>query len=579
MAVERLSDDSNDTGIIRASLKVTVRSPMKERLMHIDLTRANFFDYATDVCVVGAGVAGITLARRLLAAGRTVTLLESGGLDYEADTASLNVGNNIGEPYYALDHARLRFFGGTTAIWGGRVAELDPVDFEKRSWVPHSGWPISHDDIASYYGEARSLFDLPQRRPDRTMFNKAGSNLPDFDDAQISYRFWSFDRKFNRFSFEACEDLIRHPRCTVMTYANVTQINSDAGGRRITSVELRNLSGFHATLHARVFVLAAGGIENPRLLLASRGAHPLGLGNQHDLVGRFFMEHPHARGGRVMTNRLWSLLEGFGKARQLPDQLAAALITPSLQVQEREGTLNTSLTIAARQPVDHRQFAGVRAYSRVKHDLEPTRGARRLWLGTKRAIGIAQKIVDPARPWLLHKLGRVELALLVRGEQAPNPDSRVTLSNERDALGVPGICLDWRTNDLDVHSVERLVHALGSEMRRLGLGEVAPADWLSGPDRRWTTDPLISAHPIGGYHHMGTTRMAYDPRQGVVDEHCRVHGIDNLYVAGSSVFPTSGWANPTFTIAALALRTADHIASRAESDKVRTSVPRQANSY
>lgn len=532
--------------------------------MHIDFNSADIADYATDVCIVGAGVAGITMARRLLAAGRTVTILESGGLDYEPTTADLNAGENVGDPYYALDHARMRFFGGTTAIWGGRVAELDPIDFERRAWVPHSGWPISHSDIQPYYAEARDAFGLPSLPPTLESFERSGGRLPQVDPDTVSYRFWSFDRQSNRFTFSACKDLVRHPRCTILTHANVTAIETGDGGRRATAVEVRSLVGKRARVHARVFVLAAGGIENPRLLLASRSAGEQGLGNRHDLVGRFFMEHPHARGGHVVTDRVWSLLRAFGKRHRVAGQEVAALIAAGRRLQEREGTLNTSLTIAARQPATHEQFVGMRAYSRIKHDLEPSRLARAAWLTTKKAVAGLQKVVDPARPWLLHKLGQVELALLVRAEQAPNPHSRVTLSGERDATGMPRVRLDWRTTDLDIHSVERLVNGLGAELERLGIGYVAPAPWLSESDRRWRTDPLVSAHPIGGYHHMGTTRMAADARDGVVDAQCRIHGMDNLYVAGSSVFPTSGWANPTFTIAALALRTADHIASRAE---------------
>lgn len=532
--------------------------------MHIDFNTFDLSDYATEVCVVGAGVAGITMARRLLAQGRTVTILESGGLDYEASTADLNAGENIGDPYYELHHARLRFFGGTTAIWGGRVAELDPIDFEKRAWVPHSGWPVSHAQIEPYYAQARETFGLPAERPTREAFARAGGVLPDLEPEQLAYRFWSFDRETGRFTFASCTDLVRHPRCTILTHASVTSIDTDASGRRVTALDVRSLTGRRARVHARVFVLAAGGIENPRVLLASRSAGERGLGNQNDLVGRFFMEHPHARGGHVLTNQAWSLLKAFGGRRNIAGQEVAALIASGRRLQEEHGTLNTSLTIAARQPAGHLQFAGIRAYGRIKHDMEPSRHARMLWLTTKKAVGMAQKVVDPARPWLLHKLGRVELALLVRAEQAPNPDSRVTLSAERDALGMPRVRLDWRTCDLDIHSVDHLVGALGREMERLGIGSVVTEPWLKERDRRWTTDPLVSAHPIGGYHHMGTTRMADDPKQGVVDAQCRVHGIDNLYVAGSSVFPTSGWANPTFTIAALALRTADHIASRAE---------------
>jgi choline dehydrogenase-like flavoprotein len=163
---------------------------------------------------------------------------------------------------------------------------------------------------------------------------------------------------------------------------------------------------------------------------------------------------------------------------------------------------------------------------------------------------------------LRHMRGVKELALVIRAEQAPNPDSRVLLSRDTDATGMPRISLDWRLNRQDVESVAALVEAFGRAVAHAGLGKVEMAEWLRSGSAQWITDPLISAHPLGGYHHLGTTRMAADPRQGVTDEWGRVHGVENLYVAGSSLFPTSGWANPTLTIIALALRTANHIAGR-----------------
>lgn len=503
--------------------------------------------------MIGAGAAGITLTRRLLGLGHDVILLESGGLDYEAPIADLNAGSNVGEPYYDLEDSRLRFFGGTTAIWGGRCAELDPIDLEKRDYVPHSGWPIGWAELERYYDEARPLFDLPPRRPTVEQLRAAGVPLPRFDRHLLQTPLWTFDRRFNRFAHESCEDLRTHSRCRIVTHATVTAIKASGAG--IEAVEAKSLRGPKLTVRARTFVLAAGGIENPRLLLASD------LGNQHDQVGRYFMEHPHARGGRILDGETWRLLKAFGRRHCVGDIDLAALIAPAEALQRREGILNTSLTIVGRQPERARKFVGMKAYEGLKHSLAPTRTGRALWMTTKRAAAWAQQRIDPARPWLLHKLGQLEVALLVRAEQAPNPDSRVTLTPDIDASGVPRVALDWRLSDLDVRSVAVLVDTLGRELWRLGLGKVEPAAWLGGGSSGWRTDPLISSHPIGGYHHMGTTRMSDDPCRGVTDADGRVHGIGNLYVGGSSLFPTGGWANPTLTIAALALRTADKISA------------------
>lgn len=507
----------------------------------------------TEICVVGAGAAGIILTRRLLAAGHEVLLLESGGTDYEAPTADLNAGFNIGEDYYPLHDARLRFFGGTTAIWGGRCAELDPIDLERREWVPHSGWPIGWADLDPYYAEARPLFGLPARRFAASDLRASGVPIPDFDDHMLHTPVWTFDPAFNRFTFDACADLIEHPRCSIVTHANVTAIEQQYGA--VTRLVARSLKGGRIDVEADVIVLAAGGIENARLLLASD------IGNHHDQVGRYFMEHPHARGGRVLHANIWKLLKAFARRHRIDGQDTAALITPAAVLQRRMGLLNSSLTIVARQPANASQFVGMRVYDSLKHGTAPTRRGRALWMATKKAASWAQRHIDPARPWLLHKAGMLDIALLVRAEQAPNPLSRISLSTETDALGVPRVNLDWRLSALDKDSVRGLVDALDMELTRLGQGRVELADWLRDPGTNWQSDPLISAHPIGGYHHIGSTRMSGSARTGVVDSEGRVHGIDNLYIVGSSTFPTAGWANPTLTIAALALRTADRVSA------------------
>lgn len=534
--------------------------------MHLDLKQADsHVSISSEVCVVGCGVAGITTARRLLELGCSVVLLESGGLDYEASTADLNAGDNIGEAYYELEDARLRFFGGTTAIWGGRLAELDPIDLEARPWVPHSGWPIGWADLAAYYGPARRRFGMPDTAAGAAELAAAGVRPPAFDPAALSLGVWTFDRKFNRFVFAECQDLITHPRCRIVTHATVTEIGLDPGGRRVERLTVRALNGRSLDVAARTVVLAAGGLENPRLLLASRSVMADGIGNRHDQVGRYFMEHPHARGGRVAGAAAWRLLRAFGRGHRLGELELAGLIKPAPELQAARGILNTSLTIAARQPADAAQNWGMAAYARIKHSLSPTREGRALWIGAKTAAKWVQRRTDPARPWLLHKLGLRDLALLIRAEQAPNPQSRVLLTDRLDPLGVPRLALDWRMTDLDVTSAAVVVETLAAEMRRLGLGRVEAADWLTDGRGAWRTDPLISAHPIGGYHHMGTTRMSADPRSGATDATGRVHGVENLYVVGSSVFPTSSWANPTLTIAALALRTAEFAARSAAS--------------
>ena len=513
-----------------------------------------------DVAIVGSGAAGQAAARRLLARGRSVVLIESGGLDHDEASADLNRGEIVGEPYHPLEHSRLRFFGGTTAIWGGRCAEYDAIDFERRDWVPHSGWPFSVDDIRSYLAEARSLLGVDGvdagRLPWPGLLQRLSSE-------ELAVRWWSFDPKFDRFTIDQAQDLEQDSRCTLLTKATVREIMLSPDKGSVERLDVRAPSGRTIDVRARHYILAAGGIENPRILLASNSVVSNGIGNHYDLVGRFFMEHPHARGGRVVGNADWNWLSAFAKRRVNGVEVSPA-ITPAEALQRREGLLNTAMTLAVRQPEGGTHPLAKRAYLHVKHRTAPTRTGRSLWKATKQLVRGYTGLTGAFHPWLMRRLNRLDLAIVIRAEQAPNPDSRVKLSRERDATGMPRVALDWHLSPIDVDSVAGLVAALDRESRRLDLGHVEPASWLADADKRWVTDDLVSAHPIGGFHHMGTTRMASDPRRGVTDGWGKVHGLPNLHIAGSSLFPTAGWANPTLTILALSLRTADRIAHELE---------------
>jgi choline dehydrogenase-like flavoprotein len=316
-------------------------------------------------------------------------------------------------------------------------------------------------------------------------------------------------------------------------------------------------------VRARTYVLAAGGIENPRLLLASNSLITTGLGNSNDLVGRFFMEHPHARGGRIVGAAVWNLLKAFSKRRS-HDVEFSPLLAPSEQLQEKLGILNGAVTIAARPPEGGKRRLMKQAYLYAKHSMAPTRKGRGLWKTRRRLGRKVKQLIGPVRPWWSCVRGQWDLALVLRAEQSPNPDSRVTLGADVDAIGMRRVQLDWRMQGQDVQSAAALVDALDRQAAARGVGQVEPASWLRDQTQKWEFDDLVSDHPLGGYHHMGTTRMADDPRRGVTDGDGRVHGVDNLYVAGSSLFPTGGWANPTLTILALSLRTAEQILTRAK---------------
>ena len=522
--------------------------------MHVDLRTSKPTELSAEFVVVGSGTAGQTIARALVEAGRKTLLLESGGLDYENDTADLNDGRNVGQPYYDLKSARLRLFGGTAAIWGGRSAELNPIDFETRPWVSWSGWPFGIETLRPYYDRTWQSLGIPPS--DESLVPPKA--LEAYRGSDIIPLAWRIDREPDRFGAARNRDLFNHRSMTVVTHATVCEIRPKPDGQEIEYLDVRSPTGGSIKARGRYYIIAAGGIENARLLLASNSLQPGGIGNGGDLVGRFFMEHPHGRGGRLTGKSAWPLVRAFQK-RSSGEFDVAWLLAASAELQERKEILNSALTVAVRPPPHGRLSPFGQAYRFAKHKLSPNNKGRRLWQLYKQASRAVRGNVIPFGQWVRHQRGQAELAVVLRAEQSPNPDSRVRLSGEKDANGLPRVELDWRLQRQDRESAAILVETLGREQQRLGFGSVELAEWLAEPKEDWISDPLVSTHPLGGYHHMGTTRMATDPSRGVTDGWGRVHGIGNLYLAGSSLFPTSGWANPTLTIMALSLRTADHL--------------------
>lgn len=529
-------------------------------MIDLSASGADLGDRHADVCIVGAGVAGQTVARRLAAAGKSVILAESGGTDFDSDVQSLAAGPNLGENYYPLRDSRLRLFGGTTAIWGGRSVALDPIDFTKRDWIEHSGWPITYEELDPYVDEAFEALNLHRPRS----WEDVGETPP-FDRTKVDARLWAFDEKGERFTSASDLD---HPKIELILNATLTTIRTGESGA-VDALVFKSLNGATMNVIASDYVLAAGGIETPRLLLACGEDRPNGIGNDHDLVGRFFMEHPHTRGGAILP--LTDDVDGMMKILSLTKQNIhheghrfAAAYRPAEEAQARLGILNTAVSFGIRRHAGQK-VAGFQSFiASLKHSLPAKRSFRSAYQSLKTTVVNNAPHADTriAARWLMWKRDLRGLYAVVRAEQAPNPNSRVRLVDEVDALGVRRAGLDWQFLEVDRRSVAGLMGLLDEELQRMGAGRAQPADWLVEGKKLWDFDPLISSHPIGGYHHMGTTRMGATAREGVTDAECRVFGAPNLFVAGSSLFPTSGWANPTITIIALALRLGDFLGKR-----------------
>jgi choline dehydrogenase-like flavoprotein len=474
-------------------------------------------DLETGVCLVGAGAAGITLARALEASGIDCVLLEGGGfVPRERSSWELYRGDVTASPVAEIEGylqaSRLRWFGGSTNHWVGWCRPLDLLDFEPRPWIPHSGWPLRREDLDPFY---RSAADVLQIEPfDRTPGPAAHEEAfpgSDGDFERVRFYMSPPTRMGERYRGEI--EHARHVRA--LLHANVVTLETDADKRRLEAVRVLTIAGAGFRVRARAFVLAMGGIENARLLLASN------VGNDHDLVGRFFMDHPHVIPGQVALTPPAGGFAPFFFHRP-PDFRCSTIQVLSLteRAQRRNRLANADL-----------HFRSLPGFSPESSDRAGSAVARMAALteGTGRELTAAE--------------------LRLRLEPVPNPESRIVLSEQKDALGVPRAELSWRLDREDAGHVEAAVDALARELGRSGWGRAQRAllDGEPWPGTSW------------GGHHIGTTRMHADPRQGVVDAEGRVHGVANLFVAGSSVFPTAGAANPTLTIVALALRLAKRL--------------------
>jgi choline dehydrogenase-like flavoprotein len=513
-----------------------------------------------DVCVVGAGPAGITIARALADAPLDVCLMESGGFEPELWTQRLYRGEIAGRPYFGLDRCRFRLFGGTSNRWGGWCRPLEPLDFEARSWVPLSGWPFGIQAVVPYHQRASQLLGLNtsefSTRHWRAIAPEPGIRLPEgtFENQVFQY---SPETNFGQ---EHREALVDAPRVRTLLHANAVELELAVGGRSLRRVRAMTRHGRVISVAARAFVLAAGGIENPRLLLASNSQRPKGIGNEHDWVGRCFMEHPHAPLAHFVpaspaARRDFYRKHIYGRHR------IRGVLAPSAKLQRAAGLLGCSIAVEAPYFTFGTPFLewppeltfGMR---RAAHWVDNTiawlaSDAAQFLYGLPRRWSALAQARRVARQGARFRAHPTAYPLYLRAEQRPNPRSRVVLSARRDALGSPQARLEWHLSAEDTESLWRNATELKAAIEAAGIGRVVLPE---GVEReRWRE------RIIGAPHHIGTTRMSADSKLGVVDEHCRVHSVENLFVAGSSVFPTAGYANPMFTIISLALRLADRL--------------------
>ena len=531
--------------------------------------------FSARICILGAGAAGIALACELDGSGHDVLLIEAGGLKPSAGLADYYRGAAT-PPHPDTTQFRRATFGGTTGLWGGRCVALDPIDLQERDYIAGSGWPIAHADLLRYYPRAMEYCDAGQfdfavqtalREPTATI----GGFQPDgiVDPGYIE-----------RYSLPT--DFGKRYRAKIRASANVrtllgaraVRLLKATGQDRIEAVEIVDLAGRRRLVRAEVFVLAVGGIEVPRLLLASN-PEGTGLGNFGDCVGRYYMCHFESTCGRVIPNGskvafyFEKTADGVYCRRQLR-------FTP--EAQERHRLLNMAFrlhfpsysdaghgssvmsTIYLAKSVLHPEYRAILQHNEHGPTSPALAHLRNIATGMPQLVRFAGdwlfqiQLARRKLPYTLVPNADGTFPLEFNSEQTPLASNRITLTRENDRHGLQRVQVSWCLSEADVDSAYRAFHLLRDSLQSSGTCRL---EFDAGQLR----ERIGRSQPLGG-HHIGTARMAASPRQGVVDASCAVFGLPNLFVASSAVFPTSGHANPTLTIVALAVRLGEHLRTR-----------------
>ncbi len=476
-----------------------------------------------DICIVGAGAAGITLAIELEATGLSIGLIESGGFEPDTETQKLYEGKvGKGLQHVPIHIYRQRFFGGSTNCWGGACLPYDKIDFEVRPNMSRSGWPIPFDEVYRYYKQASTYAKIGRPIFDETVF-PGGDVIEGISETEeFITKYWRLNQPPPNFGKIYRERIIKSKNITLITNANVTDLQLSADQKKIEKVEIKTLSGNRFYCKSRNFILSMGGMETARVMLASNHVNSNGVGNDNDLVGRFYSAHVSSNHGIIVFRpniKIHTDYEGLQD-----DVLGRRFLSLNDETIRREGLLNCKLTLEPLSLAPENNLTET-IYSLIsRNSVSSTSSLFGLPKGAAYSINGA---------W----------------EQIPNPDSRVRLGTDVDQLGMPKIILESNMFDQDLKSYMKTYELLAMTLGRLGLGRLYY-------DK---TGKEFLDKPTGASHHTGTTRMGVDATEGVVDTNCKVFGIDNLYIAGASVFPTPSQANPTFTIIAMSIRLSDYM--------------------
>ncbi|MBI5260648.1 MAG: GMC family oxidoreductase [Bradyrhizobium sp.] len=507
-----------------------------------------------DIVVIGGGPIGIVVAVQLARSGHEVVVLESGGRTVEPAAQKLNAAINDGRPHNGLSQARIRVLGGNSIVWGGTLMPYTPIDFAQRQWVENSGWPLKFEDLAPYYDRAAKLLGIkPGIGRDTEVWKQTGFAPPVLDDAievvlTRSLRERNLARLFRK-------DLTTRSNLKLMLHAVASELVFDEGTNHVKTVVMKSINGQPARVSARHVVIACGTVEANRLLLISAQNDRQAPWGRNRWLGCCFQDHLEISAARLLRKKTESF-DGIFDSILLGGQKYQPKMRLSERVQEAERLLNISGVLQFDSSLQHhidnvKLFVSSALRGAVPPNLKAVPGHSlallRIWGPLIRRYFREHRIFNHSD---------MGIRLLVNCEQVPLRESAIRLDSERrDALGMPVVRLDWRIDGRELHTIARFCEIVRDALTRTGI-----ADMQLHP-KIGARDISLLDECVDSYHQCGGLRMAPTFDGGVVDPHLRVHGTANLHVAGAATFPTSGYANCTYTALALALRLCDRLTS------------------
>jgi choline dehydrogenase-like flavoprotein len=507
--------------------------------------------FRSDVCVLGAGIAGLVLAHKLAARGVKVHLLEGGGLEPEPRSQALFDAEIAGDRYTGASDGRSRVFGGTSTQWGGQLLPYTGDVFSPHPGMPSHPWPISAAEIEPYSSEVLEIMGVNALPFDSDLLAALGRPPVKLNE-EIRLRFskWApFTRR--NLANSLGRQCIAHPNVTVFTHANAMSVALDDSSERAASVTAKNYAGVTYTFVADHFCVCLGTIESSRLLLASTGPNGIAVGNHFDQIGRYFHDHLSLRAAVFGGPARDRLLRKLG-----PFYVEGTSHTCKLEASD-ELRIRMGLPAAmAHIVIDEPPHSGVAAVRNLLKSVQQGKLSEAIQSNIVAAMHGILDIASLLWQSRIHRRRavnrRARVYLNIDLEQVPRADDRIRLSETRDALGQRKPIVEWRIDQQECDTARRFAQIVRAELERLHL---APLAWMTG---------VLEAGPLptamsDTFHPMGGLRMGNHPQSSVVDPNLKLHGVANLHIASCAVFPGGGSSNPTFTLMALTLRLADRL--------------------